>query len=107
MTLSERIIVRNGHPRRIIVGAITLILTLYFLWFHNWVGAATALIVGMPLSRLAARRIDEEELAQTTFGKILLLHLHPANVIVQAIGLAFCSAASGFTRGWILYWGYP
>jgi uncharacterized membrane protein YesL len=69
------------------VGAITLILTLYFLWFHNWVGAATALIVGMPLSRLAARRIDEEELAQTTFGKILLLHLHPANVIVQAIGL--------------------
>lgn len=86
MTLSERIILRNGHPRRIIVGVIILIWTLYFLWFHNWVGAAIALILGAPLSRLAARGMHEEQLAQTTFGKILILHLHPANVILQAIG---------------------
>jgi hypothetical protein len=88
MTLLEQIVIRNGHPRRIIVGVITLIWTLYFLWFHNWFGAAIALIVGAPLSRLAARGIHEEQLAQTTFGKILLLHLHPANVIVQSIGFA-------------------
>lgn len=88
MTLSERIIIRNGHPRRIIVGSIALIWTLYFLWFHNWVGAAIALIVGGPLSRFATQRMHEEQLAQTTFGKILLLHLHPANVIGQSIGFA-------------------
>ena len=88
MTLSERIIVRSGHPRRIIVGAITLIWMLYFIWFHNWFGAAIALIVGGPLSRFAAWGMHEEQLAQTTFGKILLLHLHPANLMVQSVGFA-------------------
>jgi len=88
MTLSEQIIIRNGHPRRIIVGMIALIWTLYFLWFHNWVGAAIALILGVQLGRLATRGMHEEKLAQTIFGKILLLHLHPVNVIVQAIGFA-------------------
>ena len=29
-----------------------------------------------------------DQLAQTTFGKILLLHLPPANVIAQSVGLA-------------------
>lgn len=93
MTLSERIIIRNGHPRRIIVGAITLIWMFYFLWFHNWVGVAIALIVGGPLSKFATRGMNEEQVAQTTLGKILLLHLHPANVIVQSVGFAilFCS----------------
>jgi hypothetical protein len=88
MTLSERIIMRNGHPRRIIVGVITLIWMLYFLWFHNWMGTAVALIVGVPLSRIATPGMHEEQLAQTTFGKILLLHLHPANVILQSMGFA-------------------
>jgi hypothetical protein len=88
MTLSERIIIRNGHPHRIIVGVITFIWTLYFLWFHNLAGSALALIVGGPLSRFAARGMREEQLAQTTFGKILLLHLYPANVILQAVGFA-------------------
>ncbi len=88
MTLSERIIIRNGHPRRIIIGVISFIWTLYFLWLHNVAGAAIALIVGVPLSRLFARRMSEQQLAQTTFGKILLLHLHPANAFVQAMGFA-------------------
>ena len=93
MTLSERIIVRNGHPRRIILGLITLMWALYFLWFHNWLGAGLALIIGVPLSRVAAWGMHEEDLAQTTFGKILLLHLHPVNLIVQSMGFAvlFCS----------------
>jgi len=86
MTVSERFIIRNGHPRRIIVGMITFIWALYFLWLHNWLGAGLALIIGAPLGRLAAWKMHEEQLAQTTFGKLLLLHLHPANVIVQAIG---------------------
>lgn len=86
MTFSERIIIRSGHPRRIIVGLVTFIWMLYFLWFHNWLGAGLALIVGVPLSRVVTRGMHEEQLAQTTFGKILLLYLHPVNVIVQSIG---------------------
>jgi hypothetical protein len=32
--------------------------------------------------------MHEEQLAQTTLGKISLLHLHPMNVLLQSIGFA-------------------
>jgi hypothetical protein len=88
VTLLQRAIVRHGHPRRIIVGIVSLTWILYFLWFHNWMWAAVALAVGLALGRLATLRMHEEQLAQTTLGKILLLHLHPMNVLLQSIGFA-------------------
>jgi hypothetical protein len=61
-----------------------------------YLGAIFSLVSQLAWGRagLAAWKTDEEQLAQTTFGKLLLLHLHPANVIVQAIGfgILLCSA---------------
>ena|ERR1700674_79285 len=88
MTVLQRAIVRHGHPRRIIVGVVSLIWVLYFLWVHNWTWAAVALAVGLALGRLVTLGMQEEQLAQTTLGKILLLHLHPMNVLLQSIGFA-------------------
>ena len=88
MTFLERSIVRSGHPRRIIVGMITLMWVLYSLWFHLWTWAAAALVVGVALGALATKGMLVDEIAQTVLGKILLLHLHPVNVALQTFGLA-------------------
>ena len=88
MSFFEKMVVRSGHPRRIIVGVITMIWMFYFLWFHVWIWATVALIVGVTLGMLATVGMHEEELAKTTLGKILLLHLHPFNVVLQAAGFS-------------------
>lgn len=88
MTFFERSVVRSGHPRRIIVGVITLMWVLYSLWCHLWAWATVTLLVGIALAALATKRMLVDELAQTMLGKILLLHLHPANVALQTFGFA-------------------
>lgn len=88
MTFFERSVVRSGHPRRIVVGVITLMWVLYSLWFHLWAWAAVALVVGAAVGALATRGMLVDELAQTVLGKILLLHLHPVNVALQSFGFA-------------------
>lgn len=88
MTFFERSVVRSGHPRRIIVGVITLMWVLYSLWLHLWGWAVVALIVGVAFGLLVTAGMNVEELKQTILGKILLLHLHPVNVALQAWGFA-------------------
>jgi hypothetical protein len=50
--------------------------------------AVVALVAGLALGRIATLGMHEEQLAQTTLGKILLLHLHPLNVVIQLSGFA-------------------
>jgi hypothetical protein len=65
----------------------SLMWVLYFLWFHNWVWAVTVLAVGMVMGEIATLGMHEDQLAQTTLGKIMLLHLHPMNVALQGAGV--------------------
>jgi hypothetical protein len=88
MTFFERSVVRSGHPRRIIVGVISLMWVLYSLWSHIWVWAVVALVVGVAFGLLVTAGMNVDELAQTMLGRILLLHLHPINVALQTFGFA-------------------
>jgi hypothetical protein len=88
MTFFERTMVRQGHPRRIIVGIIGFSWVLYFLWTHNWPWATAVAIGGVVLGRVVTIGMHEEQLAQTTLGRILLLHLHPVNILLQISGFA-------------------
>jgi len=89
MTYVERMAVRHAHPRHMIVGIVGYAWTIYFLWQHAWIWAAAAALAGILLGMIVTPRNHEEDLARTTLGKIMLLHLHPANVIVQSAGLLF------------------
>lgn len=88
MTYLERIIVRQGHPRRIILGIVSLTWGLYFLWLHSWTWALVVLALGIALGIVVTTGIDEEQLGQTTVGRILLLHLHPLNGLLQIVGFS-------------------
>jgi hypothetical protein len=99
MTIFERAIIRHGHPRRIIVGIISLMWVLHSLWFHNWIWAVVAVVAGLTLGRVTTLGMHEEQLAQTTLGKILLLHLHPVNVLLKFAGFAVLLYSSWIHSG--------
>lgn len=88
MTYLQKTFVRHGHPRHIILAYVGLMWGVYFLWFHNWVGAVTAILLSAVLGRILTDDVREENLAQTTLGKIMLLHMHPINLALQIAGLA-------------------
>src|ERR1700674_3965600 len=89
MTILERTFIRRGHPRWLILGMVGAIWAFYFLWLHDWASALVAIFVSGILGTLLTGRMSEERLAQTTLGKIMLLHLHPVNLSLQIAG--FCS----------------
>ncbi|MGZ3710274.1 MAG: hypothetical protein ACXWQO_19100 [Bdellovibrionota bacterium] len=79
--------IRRFHPRRILMDAASLPWVVYFLWLHNW---ASALIIGLAaavIGVLATNTVDAEKYSRTILGRLALLHLHPTNLIVQAVGL--------------------
>lgn len=86
MSFWQRLIVRRGHPRRIIIAFVGALWGLYFLWLHNWPSAVAIILGSMLLGELATLGLREEPLSQTLLGRIMLLHLHPANLLLQFAG---------------------
>ncbi len=86
MTLLERAFVRRGHPKDIIVAVVGAIWGFYFLWIHNRIGALATVLLSAVVARILTHGMREENLAATTLGKIMLLHLHPMNLVVQIAG---------------------
>ncbi len=86
MTMMERHMLRHAHPRHMIIAVISMIWSTYFFWHHELALALWTVAGGIVLARLATFGMREEEIAQTLLGKILLLHLHPVNIVLQAGG---------------------
>lgn len=86
MTFMEYAMLRHGHPRYIVVAVITMIWSTYFFWQGELTFAIGTIVLGVVLAQLAAMGMNEQQFAKTTLGKILLLHLHPVNLLLQAAG---------------------
>lgn len=92
MTYMERMVIRRGHPKHIIVGIVGFLWFVYFLWQHDWKWALVTAVLSAVVGRLATSGTKDETLASTLLGRIMLLHLHPMNFSVQIAGFAllFC-----------------
>ena len=88
MTYMEKIVIRRGHPKRIIVGIVGFLWFVYFLWQHDWTWALAVAVLSVVMGRLLTSGTKDESLAPTLLGKIMLLHLHPMNLSVQIAGFA-------------------
>ena len=88
MTILERIFIRRWHPRWIIPDIVGAIWGFYFLWVHNWELALAAILLSGAVGAFLTLGMHEERLAETTLGRIILLHLHPVNLSVQIAGIA-------------------
>jgi hypothetical protein len=88
MTYMERMVIRRGHPKHIIVGIVGFLWFVYFLWQHDWTWALAVAVLSVVMGRLLTSGTKDESLAPTLLGKIMLLHLHPMNLSVQMAGFA-------------------
>lgn len=88
MTYMERMVIRRGHPKHIIVGIVGFLWFVYFLWQHDWKWALSTAVLSAIVGRLATSGTKDETLASTLLGRIMLLHLHPMNFSVQIAGFA-------------------
>ena len=86
MSYFEREVLHYAHPKQMILRMVGAIWGLYFLWLHNWVGVLAVIAAGEILGRILSRGMNEEGMAQTIWGKIMLIHLHPVNLLVQIVG---------------------
>jgi len=87
LTRLQKYILLRSHPRRIFLDVVALMWEVYFLWNQNWRAALGVFIVMNTVGLLATRRVNYQELARTTLGKVGLLHLQPMNLIVQLTGI--------------------
>jgi hypothetical protein len=74
------------HPRKIVFDAIGVMWGIYFLWQKNWQAALVFLLVTEGLGLFFTRNMDTGLMYQTTLGKFALLHNHPINLALIAIG---------------------
>ncbi|HKT25767.1 MAG TPA: hypothetical protein VJR04_14250 [Terriglobales bacterium] len=87
LTYAQRAILRRGHPRYIITDLVGGIWTFYFLWTHNWLWAIATLYMSAVVGTVVTAKVNLRKLATTKLGKIMLLHLHPANFVTQLVGV--------------------
>lgn len=92
LNLVQKYVLLRAHPRRIFLDLSALMWEVYFLWNQNW-QAALGIFLGMnTLGILAVRKTDLDALANTTLGRLALLHLQPMNLLVQLTGAVFSVA---------------
>ena len=93
MTFLQELMLSRGHPRQIILHMVGGIWTVYFLWQHQWMWALACFAVSELISETLSTQTGAEMLAQTTLGKLMMLHANPVNFLVQAAGgvlLVYC-----------------
>ncbi len=88
LTRIQSMVLTRAHPRRMVFEVIGWTWGVYFLWNQHWMPALGAVLISGFAGYLSTKKSDSQKIAQTTFGKIALLHLHPANISIQLAGLA-------------------
>lgn len=86
MTLIDRYFLASFHPHKIILDSIAAIWATYFLWNRNWPAALLVVLILGTLGLFFTRNIDPDLMAETTLGRIGLLHKHPINFALNLIG---------------------
>lgn len=89
LSFTQRMLIRRAHPRYLIAGIVGAIWAFYFLWQHNWSWAVGVILMSAIAGGMLTSNVSEEYLAETTLGKIMSIHLHPANIAIQSLGLIF------------------
>ena len=84
---AQKYMLRRFHPRSIFIDSAGFIWFAYFFWNHDWQLGLAAAIVGRAVAVLSVMNLNTDFFAETTLGKVALLHLNPFNLITQLSGL--------------------
>src|SRR5689334_13965077 len=83
----EKMVFRRFQPQSILIDLVGMTWFTYFFWSHQWAQAIAVILFSRLLALTIVRKPNYSLMAETTWGKVALLHLHPANVFIQVGGL--------------------
>lgn len=83
----ERLMLMRFHPRCQVFSSIGVIWSVYFLYNYDWPKALMAAVVFIALGMTSVLGVKFDEFAETTLGRLALLHTHTGNLFIQLIGL--------------------
>ncbi len=84
---AEIYFLKSFHPVAIFLNTVGFTWFLYYMWHHDWPLAVGVIALSKLLSVLAVMDVSPQKMADTFLGKISQLHLHPANLFIQVLGL--------------------
>ena len=87
--IMERYVLRRSHPFLLTFAIVASMWALYYLWLGEWRIALGILIVERLFSMTFLQTVNYRSMADTALGRMALLHLHPVNLVVQIVGVAF------------------
>jgi uncharacterized membrane protein len=82
-SLLERYALMRFHPRKIILDLIGIIWATYFLYVGIWQAAVITIFIFVVLGFFLVRNIDLKMMAETTWGRLAIMHVHPLNVAIK------------------------
>ncbi len=85
-SLIQKIVLMVFQPRAIFIELGGLTWSLYYFWNYDWITALAAYALTLTLAIGLVANTDTERFSKTFLGKIALLHLHPLNLSLRAIG---------------------
>jgi hypothetical protein len=85
LSFLEKVYVQHAHPVNFVMTAVGWMWGAYFLWQQNLV-LAVAFGIGFPLiGHLSVWGHHEEQLSETWYGKLMLIHAHPINFVFHIV----------------------
>ena len=82
----QRYMLTRFHPRSVFIDLVGFVWFIYYFWNHDWQMAIVTVIAARVAAFISVMNINEEQFAETTLGKIALLHLQPFNIFIQTVG---------------------
>lgn len=86
-SLLERYALMRFHPRKIIFDVIGVIWATYFLYVGIWQAAIVMLFISVLFGFFMVRNINLNLMAETPWGRLAILHVHPLNVAIKVVAL--------------------
>ena len=82
----EKYALKHSHPRALFLDVLGIVWFFYFFWLQSWQMALASIIIGRLLASSTVMQVSPQKMSETILGKIALLHIHPANFIIQFLG---------------------
>jgi hypothetical protein len=88
-SLLQRYALLSSHPRKIFFDAAVGVWVVNSLWHGRWGAALTLYVMGKAASLIIVSDADYTRIAETTYGKMALLHVRSSNLFFHLVGFGF------------------
>jgi len=85
-TWLQRYALLRSHPRKLYFDMAVMVWVVNYLWQGRWGVALTLYLLANVASLIAVSDSDINKLANTLYGKIVLLHVRPTNLFFHLLG---------------------